>query len=409
MSKQSESIPVEHQLKEDIHLALQCLAAAEQANKTLIRDNQSLMEENEVLSTEIQDVLEEMEEVRRQNRQLLQLRVETDAANISLAKERDCLLEELNDYTRKDRRLTSEMLEEELNMALSENRTKMASMARELKRTEETLNMVVAQKDDLEKEVHRLQSILLEWKLPKNSGKIDTPPACRNNWLNTAVDFFVHKEVILAPPSTAQGKLRRLSPLEKFTSSRSCGAQLPEKSQNTPLSNRRINSVDDNGFEAFCSRRPKRPSVNLLTDEPKEIRLLDVLESLDDCEEKSTRTKRMSFSFGQVSECFDFEDESDSDSDELPISGKKFSLQDFPKNSWSPDKHDENDVMLICALMAKNDRVCKNKTNLIDMGEASLNLSGHGALLKHGTLDKKKKGLKFTSPRIGKKWSLSKI
>jgi len=403
MSKQSESIPVEHQLKEDIHLALQCLAAAEQANKTLIRDNQSLMEENEVLSTEIQDVLEEMEEVRRQNRQLLQLRVETDAANISLAKERDCLLEELNDYTRKDRRLTSEMLEEELNMALSENRTKMASMARELKRTEETLNMVVAQKDDLEKEVHRLQSMLLDWKHPNKSEKVDTPASSRNKWFNTAVEFFAHKEVILAAPSTAQGQLRRSSSLKKLTGSRSCGAQLPKT--NRKLGNRRRSSVDDNGFVAFSSRPPKRPSANKLADESREIHLLDVLEPLKDCEEKSTRTNQMSFSFGQVSEFFDFDDESDSESNELSTNRKPFSLQEFPNDSrnWETDDDDDDDVMLICALMAKNDLVCKNKTNLIDMGEASLNLSSHGSLLKHGTLDKKKKGLRFISPKIGKK------
>jgi len=160
--KNSQTSLNEHLLKADLFVAMRRIATIENENKELSAARHSLVKENEFLTAEIQDIVEEIEELRKQNLLLSQENKSIKALNACLTKERDSLVEQTLERSYASFCLSSEELEEKINMARANERMKFENMVREHKRTEETLFTVMRQKEELENEIDRLHKILLK-------------------------------------------------------------------------------------------------------------------------------------------------------------------------------------------------------------------------------------------------------
>ena len=200
-------------LTKDFFEALRRLAQYEANRETDQRETQQVIEalrkENEEITNELLDVLEDVENLNSEISSLKELNQELSSANKKLIEERDGLAEKLQD--RHQDHVTEADLKERINLAIAEERFRTTLVLADQRRTEESMKKLQIENEQMEKEIVRLSR-------SKTLGDTDSTSSSKvpaaisgttrrsrrasltmvnintKEWLNTAVDFFVTKD-----------------------------------------------------------------------------------------------------------------------------------------------------------------------------------------------------------------------
>jgi hypothetical protein len=450
-------------LQKDLHLALQRLQLAEKQLVKLGDSNVALAEENEDMSNEMQDALQDINELRKENAMfqfhLAQLKKSTNITR----EERDAAQERLQeiDLIKRETSLGSNRgglhylapaeVEEKIQMARIEERSRITLMFGEQKRTKETMEVLQRQKEELEQELDRLQAIMFQRETQgARPGSLHTNNisssfkqtfAAKNvAWLNTAVDFFF----VPASPVERHQKschMRRSSCVESSRtllipgpSYRSVGSSYDDSSVPSQMggvsssassveiiispSPRRRSSVDEYALNpgtrvqgSLCDSvtEQQEESENvleqiLMEDHSEDERLVSAPQS----DKKHIRSQHrenalalMSKEHFTTQQCLSYQCVRLSDDYECGNGEKRRVSQNKRTQKISQDE------MALCARMSKSAN--NQLTHRRDINSSSsnikakpgdfLSISDHGALLKHRTLKEKGKGLSFSQSK----------
>jgi hypothetical protein len=238
------------QLQKDLDAALQCLSHTDQHDKeTLLQANKDLQDENDILVTEIQNVIEEAQDLHRLNGALQE-------TNKELVQERAVLLDTLNAHSHVSPAggMTAKEVEEKIQQVRTEERSRIALMFGERRRWAESMEKLQSQKDGLEQEADRLRKILLAKqqrdRFPDADGDAWGGESA-HSWLSTAKGFFNNS--IEDPPTNEGLSMRHTRNKQLLRSSLPAslsGSIKQVKVKRKPPKTSRRGSIDDNGFEA---------------------------------------------------------------------------------------------------------------------------------------------------------------
>jgi len=367
--------------------ALQCLSDIENDKEALTFSSKNLLKENNELTSKIQSVQEHIETLTSRNFDLLN-------ENMKLKKEIANLEERARDQKPKSNH-SAGLVQKSGTAARQDDRSKLADILADRRHLTEALQETLAEKRELEHQLSRLkgtaQNIQIDAMERLSYEEGLTRASCN---ISMARMQFMLTSSLLTKSQTSH--LRNKSPLKTST--------------------RRPYSLDDNGLGplivlgASGGSRPYLASI-------KDVKRLDnfwgentkitrktstrrLNASLNKTECASKRTSR-NLSSREISDILDVLESQEDDYQDLRGTNNG-SFQEritFSQDGPTPSKGEDQSLLDFFGPSRRSNLSVKPDDCKGDSRGDALSLSSHGALMRRGTLNKKKNGLYFANSK----------